>query len=86
MVSFSSNSEFFEYIENISRRLAREGNVAGSKRLMDGMSCVNGLTDGWGMFMDAIASVLESPGQSLSVESEAELREALATIRPLVYR
>lgn len=85
-VQFHNNQEFFDFVHRLARDLEQDGNVAASAALADGISCINGLTDGWADFLEAVEKVQRNWSGSLS-ESDAERLERVREAAQLaVYR
>lgn len=82
MASFHSNEELFQAVTELAARFEAAGRAPAAAGLREGMACLNGLTDGWAMFLEAIEVVWSSDFAQL----DAHDRRALRRIRDGVRR
>jgi len=54
MAPFRSNEEFFQAVADLMAKLEAGGHVQAAAELREGLGCLNGLTDGWALFLDSI--------------------------------
>ena len=63
---FESQEELWQTIEELISSLKESGHSSSSRLISDGYQALNGLTDGWGDFLDSIKKVQKNPGLSAS--------------------
>jgi hypothetical protein len=78
MSKFGSTEEFFQAIRNLAADLERNGRREAATELMGGFSCLNGLTDGWGLLMESLERIQTTDREALA--------EILAATHAAVYR
>lgn len=76
---FRSNEELFQAVEGLIARL-EESQAA---QLKEGFSCLNGLTDGWALFLESIEKVRRG---RLDPEDRKALERIRKAVRAAVYR
>ena len=81
MSPFKSNDEFFAAVRALIARLESAGHAQAAAELREGFACLNGLTDGSALFLEAIDKVR----QERSREFDKGEREALEAIRKAVH-
>lgn len=54
MPEFRSNEEIFQAVRDLSTALESSGHHAAAAELMTGFGYLNGLTDGWELFLDSL--------------------------------
>jgi len=81
MTQFANTDEFFQFVRDSIMRLHRSGHSLVALRLSDGFRLINGLTDGWADFLDAVQKIQAEFAQTLP----AEEREALERIRTATH-
>lgn len=54
--------------------------------MLGGYLALNGLTDGWGRFYDALRNIRAMHGPGLPVEDQALLRDLVSATEKIVYR
>ena len=86
MMTFSSNEEFFRRVAEIIARLVHSGHTEAAEEIQSGYSCLNGLTDGWALFMESIEKVLANHERHLPADQSSELKVMLKFVKKLVYR
>lgn len=82
MTDFRSNDELFEAVTQLQTRLDRGGQSGAAAALGGGFACLNGLTDGWALFLESIEKVRALHEKQLAEED----RQALAAIHAAVKR
>ena len=82
MTSFQSNEEFFQAVQNLLAKLDGDGLGQAADELREGYRCLNGLTDGAALFLDAIERVQVAYSARLAPED----RETLGTLRAAVRK
>ena len=86
MTKRESNSEFFQNIEKLIQGLDATGKREAANELRDGLSCLNGFTDGWALFMESIDKVISREKDLLPKATLEELESLLETVREMVTR
>ena len=84
--AFQSTAEYFEFVEAFIDRLRVEGHAEAAADLLEGYRCLNGLTDGWGLFLDALEQVQSEMAPNLDSRDRADLETIRAASRKAVYR
>jgi hypothetical protein len=82
MSRFQSNEEYFRAVEALIARLELGGHQRAADELRDGYRCLNGLTDGCALFLEAVERVRATQSERLSRED----RQALETIRGAAHK
>jgi len=85
-MTFSSNEELFDAARHLISGLRARGADASAKILHDGFRCINGLTDGWALFLDAIIEVQESFSHQPRENEQRLLKDMHAAVYEAVYR
>lgn len=86
MRTYSSNEELFQHIRNLAIQLQEQGQAPATQALKDGLSSLNGLTDGWALLMESVAQAIQLCGSSLQTELLSQLNDLLAVVRKVVFR
>ena len=81
MREFDSNAQYFAAVTDLALCLESEGHETAALEIREAMACINGLTDGWARFLEAIEAVERRLGNRIS----AEQREGLQAIRRAAY-
>ena len=55
--SFASSQELLEAVAGLMTRLEAGGHSQAAAEIREGYRCLNGLTDGWALFLEAIEMV-----------------------------
>ena len=55
--SVASSQEFFEAVTDLMTRLEASGHSQALAEIRAGYRCLNGLTDGWALFLESIEKV-----------------------------
>ena len=79
---FESNEEFFKAVRDLADSLMRNGHGREADALKEGFASLNGLTDGWGLLLDAVLKV-ENTTADVLTDSE---KEAICKIHDAVYQ
>lgn len=85
-MEFQSNTDLFQAIEELQASLASSGNEKASNQIADGMSSLNGLTDGWVQLLESINFVKREFGPALSKDQNKDINVIESTVHKLVYR
>jgi hypothetical protein len=86
MASFRSNEEFFQAVNDLIAALQAGGHHQAAAELRDGFGCLNGLTDGSALFLEAIEKVQASESRKLDRDTQKALKTIRAAVRAAVYR
>jgi hypothetical protein len=84
-VVFTSNEALFDAVRGLIKQMKAAGQVRAAEELEDGMSCLNGLTDGWGLFLESIDKARKMSG-GLAASQKATLEDIRAAVDRIVYR
>jgi hypothetical protein len=83
--AFQSSEELVQAVLDLADQLDQTGHHSSAARLRDGLGCLNGLTDGWALLLEAIEKVHSESGHFRKSD-----RQALGTIQSavvgIVYR
>jgi hypothetical protein len=82
MATFRSNEELFQAVAELTARLEAGGHRDAATALRDGFGCLNGLTDGWALFLQSIEKVAKTYAKRFAPDE----RRALAAIRAAVHQ
>lgn len=85
-MKFSSNEELCAAARELILALKARGAAAPAGILHDGFGCINGLTDGWAIFLDAIIEVQEKFGHQLPDDEKQLLKNMHDAAYEAVYR
>lgn len=83
---FHSSEEFFAAVDDLRARLERAGHVDAARELGEGLSGLNGLTDGWAFLLESIERVRATSATSFGAEEQRDFRRIRAAVRRLVFR
>jgi hypothetical protein len=86
MASFRSNEEFFQTVADIISKLEVGGHRAAAAELRDGFRCLNGLTDGWSLFLESIEKVCTAHANVFAPDERKALELIRAAAHTAVYR
>ncbi|WP_150427885.1 hypothetical protein [Dechloromonas sp. CZR5] len=86
MRAYSSNEELFQHIRDLAAQLQEQGQATAAQALKDGLSSINGLTDGWALLMESIVQAIQLSGNSLQKELLSQFNELLVAVRKVVFR
>ena len=84
--TYSSNEALFQHIRELITELQKQGHPSAAESLAEGLSAINGLTDGWALFMESVDHVIQSCGDSLQPVIAAQLEDVLGATRKVVFR
>ena len=86
MREYKSNDELFQAFSDLINRVEKQGNIAAARQLREGLSCLNGLTDGWALLMDSIDRTISENQGNIQKSDMSELKDMLKVVRKAVYR
>ena len=81
-----SSERYFEAVIKLAARLESEGHAAAADQIRRGLRCINGLTDGWALFLDAVEAVDAELGDQLAGADREDMRAIREAARRAVYR
>lgn len=85
-MEYQSNTYLFEAIKRLKGSLSSSGNEESDELLAEGMSSLNGLTDGWALLLESINTVIKNHSVTLSEQQNAELNKIRSAVHKMVYR
>jgi hypothetical protein len=86
MPDFKSNEEFFAAFRDLVERIEKQGHVEAARELRTGFSCLNGLTDGWALLMEAMDRTSTANHGKIEGREMSELRDLHRVVKKVVYR
>lgn len=81
-----STTELQRSVANLVTKLNKHGHTEAATELQDGLSCLNGMTDGWAALADAIEKVISDYAKTLSTGDLQELEKVSVVVKDIVYR
>ena len=85
-MEYHSNSELVEAIEILKKDLASSGHEEASALIEEGLSGLNGLTDGWAYLLEHIDLTNQKYGSVLNSKQSANLSEIQKVVHKVVHR
>ncbi|MCX7553287.1 hypothetical protein OS175_05310 [Marinicella sp. S1101] len=85
-MEYHSNTDLFEAIEELQKSLASSGNEEASNLIAEGLSGLNGLTDGWAVLFESLRTINNKYGTSFSKQQSAELNNLQSTVHKAMHR
>ena len=79
------NDQLFQMADGLTASLDARGHVEAAERLREGKGLLNGLTDGWALFLETIDAVLSSQGGRLGPSDIKVLRALRGAVRKRVH-
>ena len=86
MASFQSNDECFQAVRELIGRLEQKGHHEAAARLREGFRALNGLTDGWALFLEAIEGVQATASSGQDHDERRALEKIRKAAHSAVYR
>ncbi len=86
MKTYASAEAFFAAVKTLIAQLEHAGFDEAAREIRAGFNSLNGLTDGWALFMESLEKVAAEHGPWLPGGLRAELHAMLAAVRKTVYR
>ena len=83
---FTSLTEYFTAARDFIACLEAEGHRVAAAELDEGYRCLNGLTDGWALFLESIDKVRAERGAELSDDERRRLEALRRVARGAVRR
>lgn len=85
-MEYQSNTYLFEAIKQLKDSLSSSGNEDSDELIAEGMSSLNGLTDGWALLLESINTVIKNHSITLSEQQNVELNKIRSEVHKIVYR
>jgi hypothetical protein len=85
-IDFGSSDEFLQRVSELIARLDALGQPDAAAELRDGLRCLNGLTDGWALFLESIERVQAAHASRFAAEDRNALDTIRAAARKALYR
>jgi hypothetical protein len=86
MRSFESSADYLEFVEAFMARLRSSGHIQAADDLLDGYRCINGLTDGWALYLEAVDRVQAQTSREFDAQDRVDLERIRAAAHKAVYR
>ena len=83
--SFVSSQELFEAVTDLMTRLEASGHSQALAEIRAGYRCLNGLTDGWALFLESIEKVEATHAPRWPRDEQKALRLIKKVVRNAVY-
>jgi hypothetical protein len=83
---YSSVFEFYDDLNDLMKRMEGSGNTEAAAEIREGLSCINGLTDGWALLMEHLEKALANHKKALRKDQIVDLKNAIMITRKAVYR
>src|SRR4051794_40419033 len=84
--AFRSNEEFFQAVTDLIGKLEAGGHPEVAAELREGFGCLNGLTDGSALFLEAIQRVEATHARQFAREERKDLETIRRAVHRAVYR
>ncbi len=85
-VPFASDEEFFGAVRELIGKLEKKGHQGAAAMLREGFGCLNGLTDGWALFLKSIDGVLSAGSRGFDKADRQSLNVIRAAVNNAVSR
>ncbi len=86
MRNYKSNEEFFREVQSLATKFEIDGKAKCSQALLRGLSSVNGLTDGWALFMDEVTLLIKNHSKELSRDDLKRLKDFQERLKKVIFR
>jgi uncharacterized protein YqgV (UPF0045/DUF77 family) len=86
MTSFHSCDELFEAVRTLTEHLVASGHEDAAAELRSGFSLLNGLTDGWALFLESVEAVRTAHSATFDPADRRALDAIRVDVRRAVYR
>jgi hypothetical protein len=81
---FKTNQDFFDAVRDLATRFEMEGDSQSKDRIYESLGLLNGLTDGWHLFLEKMEEIQHSRPANSDLNNE--LADIISTTRSVVYR
>ena len=78
--------DVFDFVEDLAHRIELGGNPKSAQEIRSGLGYLNGLTDGWAMFMESLEHSMPTQAPKLGPREITDLEDLLEYVRKIVYR
>lgn len=85
MTAFQSNDDFLQAVAALLARLADAGHTMPADELRAGFGCLNGLTDGWALFLESIERVQSTYAKRFTQDEQRALEQIRMAAHKAVY-
>lgn len=85
-MEFQSNKDLFEAIEELQKSLTSSGSEEAGELIAEGMSCLNGLTDGWALLLESLNTAASKYSSSFSKQQITELNKIQSAVHKVLHR
>lgn len=86
MTRFGSADELFEAVGALIESLRRTGHGQAAAKLQQGFASLNGLTDGWALFLESIEDVQDADSRNFIPGDKQKLDRIQKAVRAAVFR
>jgi hypothetical protein len=86
MALCKSNEEFFQAVRDLIARLEFHGHREAAAELRTGFRCLNGVTAGWGLFLESIEKVRAADARRFDRAEKQTLDAIRGAARAAIYR
>jgi len=86
MKTYPSNQALFAATRAVAETIESEGLPQAATELLESLSAINGLTDGWAQFLESIDSVCVSHAGRLGQTALSELQAIRKAVAASVFR
>lgn len=86
MKEYQSNEEFFSAVKDLASKLENTGHKEAASELLKGIRMLNGLTDGWADFMNALDEIVKQYSKELNDVDIQTLKNFHSVAKKAVYR
>lgn len=86
MSAFRSNEDLFRAVDELTTKLESGGHGDAAMEIKSGFRCLNGLTDGWALFLQSIEKVQDSHSKQLDRGDRQTLKIIGKAVHKIVYR
>jgi hypothetical protein len=83
---YKDNQEFFTDVHALQKELENNGEFEAAKEIKEGIGLINGLTDGWAMFLESLNKVNLEYSSSFSTEQKEKLSYYIKLTHKVVHR
>ena len=85
-MEYRSNEDLFKAIEQLQQELSASGSQKASALISEGISGLNGLTDGWAHLLEHLNMANEKYGSSFNLKQKENLAQIQTVIHKVVHR
>ncbi len=85
-MEYKSSAALYDAIESLRKDLTAGGQEGASNLIADGLSGLNGLTDGWAYLLEKLNAVSNTYSAVLTVHQQDSLSQVKKSVNGIVYR